>query len=126
MTTSSPLPNSSPEIESDFARWLREDRYLASSSLQSYKDKLDSVVKKVYDALNPGGVFISFFVGLTHERTKPEICVLSLLSMAFGGHDTRFDQGFVADSMLRVGFKSVRSRTLNTPLGPMELDIARK
>ena len=34
------------------------------------------------------------------------------------GLDTGFDQGFVADSMLRVGFKSVRSRTLTTPWGP--------
>ena len=102
------------------------DLVLACSSLQGYKDKLDSVVKKVYDALNPSGVFISYFYGLTHERTKPEICVLTLLSMALAGHDTGFDQGFVADSMLRVGFKSVRSRTLNTPWGPIELDIARK
>jgi len=102
------------------------DLVLACSSLQGYKDRLDSVVKKVYDALNPGGVFISYFYGLTHERTKPEICVLSLLSTALAGFDTGFDQGYVADSMLRVGFKSVRSRTLNTPWGPMELDIARK
>jgi len=102
------------------------DLVLACSSLQAYKDKLDSIVKKVYDALNPSGVFISYFTGLTHERTKPEICVLPLLSMALMGHDTGFDQGFVADSMLRVGFKSVRSRTLTTHWGPMELDIARK
>ena len=102
------------------------DLVLASSSLQSYKDKLDSIVKKVYDALNPRGVFISYFYGLTHERTKPEIGVLSLLSMALAGQDAGFDQGFVADSMLRGGFKSIRSRTLTTPLGPMELDIARK
>ena len=102
------------------------DLVLVCFSLQGYKDKLDSVVKKVYDALNPSGVFISYFYGLTHERTKPEICVLSLLSTALAGHDAGFDQGFVADSMLRVGFKSVRSRTLNTPWGPIELDIARK
>jgi hypothetical protein len=35
-------------------------------------------------------------------------------------------QGFIADSMLRVGFKSVRSRTLGTDWGPMDLDIGRK
>jgi len=102
------------------------DLVLACASLQGYKDKLDPVVKKVYNALNPRGVFISYFYGLTHERTKPEIGVLSLLSMALAGQDAGFDQGFVADSMLRVGFKSVRSRTLNTSWGPMELDIARK
>ena len=102
------------------------DLVLVCNSLQGDKDKLDSVVKKVYDALNTRGVFISCFGGLTHEGTKPEICALSLLSMALAGQDTGFDQGFVADSMLRAGFKSVRSRTLTTPLGPMDLDIARK
>nr|MDO8134914.1 methyltransferase [Candidatus Njordarchaeum guaymaensis] len=102
------------------------DLVLVCSSLQSYKDKLDGMVKKVYDALNLGGVFISYFIGLTQERTKPETSVLSLLSMALAGWDTGFDQGYVADSMLRIGFKSVRSRTLTTPWSPMELDIARK
>ena len=100
------------------------DLIVACSSMQGDRAKLDSVVKKVYDALNPAGVFVSYFCGLTPEGTKPEIHVLSLLSTALKGHDTGFDQGFVADSMLRVGFKSVRSRTLNTPYGPMELDVA--
>jgi predicted O-methyltransferase YrrM len=102
------------------------DLVLACTSLQGYKDRLDLVVKKVYNALNPGGVFVSYFFGLTQERTKPEIGVLSLLSMALAGQDARFDQGFVADSMLRSGFTSVRSRILNTSWGAMELDIARK
>jgi len=52
--------------------------------------------------------------------------VLSSLSMGLMGYDMGFDQGFVADSMLRVRFKSIRSQTLTTPWGPMELDIARK
>ncbi len=51
---------------------------------------------------------------------------LSWLPMALMGQDMGFDQGFIADSMLRVGFKSVRSRTIDTPMGPMDLDIGRK
>ena len=77
-------------------------------------------------ALNPGGVFISFHDGLTHERTKPETMVLAWLPTAVMGNDFGLDQGFIADSMLRVGFKSVRSRTLDTLMGPMDLDIGRK
>jgi hypothetical protein len=42
------------------------------------------------------------------------------------GQDMCFDQGFIADSMLQVGFKSIRSRTLDMPMGPMDLDIGRK
>jgi len=102
------------------------DLVLASGSLQFAK-AIDSVVKKVYDALNLGGVFFSIFpFGQTHEYTKPETTVLGLLSLALMGQDTGFDQSFVADSMIRVGFKSVYSRTLDTFMGPMDLDIARK
>jgi hypothetical protein len=46
--------------------------------------------------------------------------------MVLMGQDMAFDQGFIADSMLRVGFKSARSHTLNTDWGPMDLDIGRK
>ena len=83
-------------------------------------------MKKVYDALNSGGVFIVLHEGLTHERTKPDIMVLPMLSLALMGQDMCFDQGFIADSMLRVGFKSIRSRTLDTDCGPMDLDLGRK
>jgi len=102
------------------------DCVLACNSLQ-FAQAIDAVVKKIYDALNPGGVFVSLYpFGQTHERTKPESTVLSLLSMALMGQGVGVDQGYVADCMLRVGFKSVRSRTLHTPYLPMELDIARK
>ena len=102
------------------------DFVLACSCLQFARD-LDSVVKKIYDALNPGGVFASFFgFGLTCERTKPEFAVLSMLATALLGQDVGVKQGFIADSMLRVGFKSVHSQLLDTPWGPWELDIARK
>jgi hypothetical protein len=102
------------------------DLVWASGVLQFAVD-IDSVVKKVYAALNPSGVFVSVYpFGQTHERTKPESIVLSLLSMALMGQEVRADHGCVADSMLRAGFKSVRSRNMDTFMGPMELDIGRK
>jgi SAM-dependent methyltransferase len=102
------------------------DLIWASSVLNFVKDNIDPFMKKIFDALNPGGVFISCHDGLTRERTKPEIMVLSWLSVALMGQDMGIDQDFIADSMLRAGFKSVRSRTLDTPIGPMDLDIGRK
>ena len=102
------------------------DLIWASSVLNFVKDNIDPLMKKIFDVLNPGGVFISCHDGLTHERTRPEIMVLGWLSMALMGQDMGIDQGFIADSMLRVGFRSVRSRTLDTPIGPMDLDVARK
>ena len=63
---------------------------------------------------------------LTHERTMPDFVVISMMSIALMGQDMCFDQGFIADSMLRLGFKSVRSRMLDMPMGPMDIDIGRK
>lgn len=70
--------------------------------------------------------FISFCEGLPHERTTPDFVVISMISIALMGQDSCFDQGFIADSMLRVGFKSVCSHTLDTDWGPMDLDITQK
>ena len=99
---------------------------LASATLNFVKDDLDAFLRRVYDALNPGGVFVAISDGLTDERTKPELMVTSWLSMGLTGQEMGFEQGFVADSMLRVGFKSVRSRTLEMPMGLMDFDVGRK
>lgn len=37
------------------------------------------IMDKLYKALNPGGVLVSCHDGLTHERTQPELMVLSWL-----------------------------------------------
>ncbi len=102
------------------------DLIWTSNTLNFARHDLDSLMKKIYDALNPGGVFISFCEGLTHERTKTDFVVISMMSIALMGQDMCFDQGEIADSMLRVGFKSVRSRTLDAPWDAADLDIGRK
>lgn len=102
------------------------DLVFTSNSLQ-FAHVIDSVVKKIYDALNSGGVFVSIFgFGQTNEGTKPENLVLGLLSMDLMGQEAGVEQGYIADSMLRVGFKSVHSCILSTAWGTQELDIGRK
>jgi len=101
--------------------------FVWASGVLQFAVEIDTVVRKVYEALNPSGVFVSLFpFGQTHERTKPESIVLSLLSLALMGQEAGVDEGYVANSMLRVGFRSVRSRKIDTFMGPMELDIGRK
>ncbi len=103
------------------------DLIWASATLNFARDDMDSMITKIYDALNPGGVFITYSEGLTHERTKPDTHVLSMISLSLMGQDMCFDQGEIADSMLRVGFRSIRSRTLlDRRWGQMDLDIGRK
>jgi predicted O-methyltransferase YrrM len=102
------------------------DLILAKAALNFAKENINSVMKKIYEALNPGGVCVVVTDGLTHEMTKPEIMVLGWLPAAMAGYDVAFEQGFVDDSMLRVGFKSVCSTTLDLPMGPMDMEVARK
>jgi predicted O-methyltransferase YrrM len=102
------------------------DLIWASATLNFAKDNMDSIMKKIYDALNPGGVFVSLSDGLTHEGTKPKDMALGMVSTALMGFDMGLTQGFIAESMLRVGFRSVRSQTINVIVGPWELDIGKK
>jgi predicted O-methyltransferase YrrM len=102
------------------------DLILSCATLNYAKHDIDTTMKKIYDALNPNGVVMSFHDGLTNEKTKPELMVLGCLSMDLMGENITLEQGFLAESMLRVGFKSVRSVTLDTPMGAMDLDIGRK
>ena len=102
------------------------DLVVTSNALQ-FAQPIDAVMTKIHAALNPGGVCVSFFgFGHTHERTKPESLVLGLLSTALMGQEIEIDQGYIANAMLRAGFKSVHSKIVDMGWGPMELDIARK
>ena len=102
------------------------DLIWASATLNFAKGNMDFLIEKLYRAIKPGGYFISFQDGMTHERTKPDTMLGHLADQFTTGVDFLLDQGLVADSMIRCGFKSVRSRTIDTPMGEMDLDIARK
>jgi SAM-dependent methyltransferase len=102
------------------------DLIWACATLNACKDHMDPLMQKVHAALNPGGVFVCFQDGRSHEGTRPAAMVLPNLCYALMGKDMVFDQGDIADAMFRAGFTSVRSRTLPTPTGAMDLDIGRK
>lgn len=98
----------------------------ACATLNFARHDLDPLVAKIYEALNPGGVFISFQDGLTHERTRPDVLLGHLGADLHSGGDMFFNQGEIGSAMLRCGFRSVQSRTLELPAGTMDMDIARK
>jgi hypothetical protein len=63
---------------------------------------------------------------MTHEHTKPDTTLGHLADQLTTGIVFSLDQGAVAESDLRCGFRWVRSRTIETPMGPMDMDIAWK
>ena len=102
------------------------DLIWASATLGPAKDHLDALLAKIHAALKPGAYFISLHDGMTHENTQPDMILEWLGGLLSSEKDPRFEQGELAEAMLRCGFCRVRSRTIDTPLGAMELDIARK
>jgi predicted O-methyltransferase YrrM len=102
------------------------DLVWACATLNFARYDLDPLIHKIYTSLNPGGVFISFQDGMTHEQTRPDIMLGHLGDAMRTGRDLYFNQGEICDAMLRCGFRSVRSRTIDTPMGAMDMDIAHK
>ena len=101
------------------------DLVWASSTLNHSIDRLADIFAKIHASLEPGGVFASLADGMTHERTQPDV-MLGHAPLTFTAGDSRFDQGFIAEAMLRAGFRSVRSTTVHSFAGDMDLDVARK
>jgi cyclopropane fatty-acyl-phospholipid synthase-like methyltransferase len=98
----------------------------ASYTLNFAQKNLTQVIQKVYDALNPGGVFINLSEGLTHESTQPKMTVLCTMGWSMQNQPLKaFDQGLIADTMVSVGF-TVSSKTLAVGWGVADMDIARK
>jgi hypothetical protein len=71
-------------------------------------------------------VVISIHDGFTNENTKPDIVIDMLAMGLLGLAALPFEKGFIAESMRRTGFKSVLSKTIETPMGIMDVDIGRK
>jgi predicted TPR repeat methyltransferase len=101
------------------------DLVWTSFALNFFRNDLDPIIRKVHDALNPGGVFVNLAESLTDERTQPTTMINQML---LSRSDLMFDEGEIAQSMLRVGFKSVHSRPLTDlqPHGPVMVEVARK
>lgn len=102
------------------------DLIWASETLNFAGEHLDSVVKKIYSALKPGGVYVSLSDGMTDERTKPKEMIMGTLMTALYGNDVGMSEGVIARAMIKAGFESVQSKTVKTPIGEMVMDIARK
>jgi predicted O-methyltransferase YrrM len=92
------------------------------------RDNLDLVVRRIHAALNPGGVYFSYAEGLTHEHTRPVMLINGMLAFSLTDAYTMFDEGEIAQAMLRAGFKSVHSGVVerSEPYGPAVIDVARK
>jgi SAM-dependent methyltransferase len=102
------------------------DLVFACATLNFAIDRLDSLVSKIHESLKPGGYFVSFHDGMIHERTRPDTMLGAVVPAMMSGADYCFQQGMIAETAIDCGFRSVRSRTVSTSAGDIDIDIARK
>jgi SAM-dependent methyltransferase len=102
------------------------DLIFASATLNFARGCLPDLVRKIHGSLLPGGYFISFQDGMTHERTRPDTMLGAVIPAMMMDNDYCFNQGEIARTALDCGFRWVRSSTVSTPIGPMDLDISLK
>ena len=93
------------------------DLILAKGTLNFAGSNLESVVQKIFGALNKGGVFVSIHDGLTEERTKPEAMVVGWLSFGLGSMDVSLAKERIPDAMTAVGFLGLETRPHHSPIG---------
>lgn len=106
------------------------DFIMANYTLNFFRERLYEIFDKMYQALNPGGVFMVISDGLSNEKTAPAASVISWLPTSLQGMNLSFEQGTIANAMIKAGFVSTQSQILSDidleSHGPMEMIIGRK
>lgn len=102
------------------------DLIFASATLNFHKARLKELFVKIHEALSPGGLFMTHQDGITAERTKPMSHITEFLAVELCGGDFTLPQGLIARTMLDAGFQLVRSFTLHSGIGDMDIDLGRK
>jgi hypothetical protein len=62
---------------------------------------------------------------MTHEYSNPENTVLGLLSLALTDQGAVFDQAYVVNRLVKVGFKTTCSRIIDSFRDSLDLDITK-
>jgi ubiquinone/menaquinone biosynthesis C-methylase UbiE/predicted transcriptional regulator len=106
------------------------DLIIASQTLNLYRDRMDELIVKLFNALKLGGLLIVATDSLSNEKTAPESMVISWLPTALQGMDLSFEKGDIASAMIKAGFQSTQSEWMDDVgidvRGETELIIARK
>jgi hypothetical protein len=103
------------------------DLVYAKATLNFLKDNLTPLFKKIYEALNPGGVFVSVQDGLTNEGTEPEDMVISWLSTGLSSGDLSLCREAIPNALIDAGFKTVQTKPIYCHIGGIwDMTIGRK
>lgn len=101
------------------------DLILAVSVMLFAKGQMEALLKKCYDALNPGGVMLVISEGIAPDQTGPWDMVLGYLPYYMQGMNMGVLKNEVSDAATRAGFRCEK-RTQLLCSGWQDIDILRK
>ncbi len=102
------------------------DLILAVSVMLFAKGQMEVLLKKCYDALNPGGVLLVVSEGIQRDLTGPWDMVMGYLPYYFQGMNMGVLRNEVVDAAKKVGFTRFEKRTELLCSGTQDIDIIRK
>ncbi len=102
------------------------DLILAVSVMLFAKGDLAGFLKKLYDALSPGGVVVCVGEGIREDFSAPWDMILGFLSYWFQGVDLAIRSGEIEAAAKEAGFSGTESRTELLCSGTQDIVILRK
>lgn len=99
------------------------DVIFSSNSVYAAKGCIDEFMKKIYKALNPGGIFICISDGIEKDYSAPWTMVLSWMPQRLKGVDMEMIKDVVREAGIKAGFTAVCKKALLTSGGHLDLDM---
>ncbi|UTC66840.1 MULTISPECIES: methyltransferase [unclassified Treponema] len=99
------------------------DVIFSSNSIYAAKACIDEFMKKIYAALNPGGIFICISDGIEKDYSAPWTMVLSWMPQRMKGIDMEMIKDAVREAGIKAGFTAVCKKPLITSGGHLDLDM---
>ncbi len=116
-------------IQGDYTNDSFEDTYdliFASATLNFHKNHMAELFKKIFNSLNPNGIFVTNQDGITNERTKPLGMLSGFLTTEMAGGNFAILKGEINNAMKNAGFEFVHSFTRESVSGQMEITVGKK
>lgn len=102
------------------------DLIYASGTLTFAGNEIDNLLKKIYDSLNEGGVFMAILDEIDEDFSKPKEFVVSWLPYVLTGQNMYLMKDFIKDKALKAGFKNVSSEEKLLAFGHLNVVTFRK
>ena len=102
------------------------DLILAIATLSFVEHELAGLMRKLYKALNPGGVLLCYSEGIERDGSGPWDMVLGWLPYNMQGYDLGVKKNEVTEAAMAAGFSSAEKRTGIYSTGNVDVDIFRK